>query len=126
MANIDNLQERLIDFAVRVIKISAYLPKTTAGKHLAKQLVRSGAAASPHFARAYRAENATQTIAQLKICLNELNETRIWLKIITKSDMLTEDQVHSLAAENDKLCQIVEAQIKTARSNPTTPPALEP
>jgi hypothetical protein len=31
----DELEDRLINFAVRIIKLSANLPKTPAGKHIA-------------------------------------------------------------------------------------------
>jgi hypothetical protein len=34
----DELEERLIDFAVRIVKLSANLPKTLAGKHIAGQI----------------------------------------------------------------------------------------
>jgi hypothetical protein len=38
----DTLEERLIDFAVRIVILSANLPKTPAGKHIAGQIMRSG------------------------------------------------------------------------------------
>lgn len=36
-----NLEERLIDFAVKVINVTESLPKSRAGNHLSKQLCRS-------------------------------------------------------------------------------------
>ena len=36
------IEERLIDFAVRIIKLADALPETLAGKHIARQLLRSG------------------------------------------------------------------------------------
>ena len=38
----DALEERLIDFAVRIVTLSAHLPRTPAGKHIAGQIMRSG------------------------------------------------------------------------------------
>jgi hypothetical protein len=38
----DQLEERLIDFAVRIIKLSANLPRTPAGNHIAGQILRAG------------------------------------------------------------------------------------
>ena len=38
----DTLEERLIDFAVRIIKLSASLPQTSAGRHISGQILRSG------------------------------------------------------------------------------------
>ena len=37
----DDIEERLIDFAVRIIKLSENLPNSLAGKHIAGQLLRS-------------------------------------------------------------------------------------
>ena len=36
------IEERLIDFAVRIIKLADALPETLAGKHIARRLLRSG------------------------------------------------------------------------------------
>ena len=36
----DELAERFLNFAVRIIKLSAALPETPAGKHIANQLLR--------------------------------------------------------------------------------------
>jgi hypothetical protein len=37
-----DLQERLIDFAVRIIQTAESLPKTKVGNHIAGQLIRCG------------------------------------------------------------------------------------
>ena len=37
-----DLQERFIDYAVRIINVSEQLPETKAGKHVSFQLLRSG------------------------------------------------------------------------------------
>ena len=36
------IEERLIGFAVRIVKLADALPETLAGKHIARQLLRSG------------------------------------------------------------------------------------
>jgi four helix bundle protein len=53
----DELEERLIDFAVRIIKLSARLPKTPAGKHVAGQILRSGTSPAPNYGEARGAES---------------------------------------------------------------------
>lgn len=57
-ARADELEERLIDFAVRLIKLSASLPKTPAGKHIAGQILRSGTSPAPNYGEARGAERA--------------------------------------------------------------------
>lgn len=38
----DGLEERLIEFAVSIIRLSNKLPNTPSGKHIAGQILRSG------------------------------------------------------------------------------------
>jgi len=113
MAKGDDIEERLISFAVRVIKLCDQLPKTLAGQHIAGQLLRSGTAPAAHYAEARGAESTNDFVHKLKICLKELNEARIWLKIIARSEMLPESRLASLAEECDELCRIINASIKT-------------
>jgi four helix bundle protein len=71
------LEERLIDFAVRIIKLAAGLPKTPVGKHIAGQIVRSGTSPAPNYGEARGAESHADFIHKLRIVLKELNETSI-------------------------------------------------
>jgi four helix bundle protein len=114
MATGDDLEERLVNFAVRIIKLNGYLPKSQAGKHVGEQALRSGTAPAAHYAGTRDAESTKDVVPQLKLCLKELNETRVWLKMITQSEMLSNDQMQSVVQECDELCRIINASIKTA------------
>ena len=50
----NELEDRLINFAVRIIKLSVGLPKTAAGKHVAGQILRSGTSPAPNHGEAPR------------------------------------------------------------------------
>ena len=67
MAKGDDIEERLISFAVRVVKLSTHLPETPAGKHIAGQVLRSGTAPAAHYAEARGAESSRDFIHKLKI-----------------------------------------------------------
>lgn len=112
----DDIEQRLISFAVRIIKLCDSLPKTRAGNHIAGQLLRSGTSPAANYAEARSAESTNDFVHKLKICLKELNESRIWLQIIIQSQMLSEPQLHDLSQECDELCKIISASIKTART----------
>ena len=53
----DEIEERLINFAVRIIKLSANLPKSPAGKHIAGQILKSGTSPAPNYGEARGAES---------------------------------------------------------------------
>ena len=114
----NELEERLIDFAVRIVRLSANLPRTTAGKHIGGQIMRSGTSPAPNYGEARGAESQADFIHKLAIVLKELNETSIWLRIIGRSGILREKLIAQLVQENNELCKILTASIKTARGRP--------
>ena len=112
----DELEERLIDFAVRVVNLSASLPKTPAGKHIAGQIMRSGTSPAPNYGEARGAESHADFIHKLRIVLKELNETSIWLRVIERSRMLRKELIVDIVGENKELCRIFTASLRTARN----------
>jgi four helix bundle protein len=115
MAKGDNLEERLVDFAVMIIHLTDKMPNSRAGNHVAGQLLRSGTSPAAHYAEARGAESTNDFIHKLKVGLKELNESRVWLKIIIKSKMLPIQNVTSIYKECDELCRIINASIKTSK-----------
>jgi len=111
----DQMEERLIDFAVRVIKVANKLPRTPVGKHIAGQLLRSGTSPAPNYAEARGAESKADFVHKLKIALKELNETSVWLRMICRADLMTTNILAELVDENQQLCRILNASIKTAK-----------
>ena len=117
MAKGDNLQERLIQFAARIIKLCGAIPKSPAGKHVAGQLVRSGTAPAPHHAEARSAESPADFIHKIKIAVKELNETEVWLRITIASEIVPAKKLTPLLDECNQLQRILSASIKTARKS---------
>ncbi|HXV98877.1 MAG TPA: four helix bundle protein, partial [Anaerolineae bacterium] len=78
-----------------------------------------GTAPAAHYAEARGAESTNDFVHKLRICLKELNEARIWLKIITQSEILPETRLADLTNECDELCRIINASIKTTQAKNT-------
>ncbi len=114
MAKGDDIQERLINFAVQIIKLSSKLPKTPAGKHVAGQILRSGTSPAPNYGEARSAESSNDFIHKLKVALKELNETKVWLQIIRQSKMISVDECTEIQNACDELCRIISASVRTA------------
>ena len=93
------------------------LPRTAAGRHISLQILRSGTAAAPNYAEARAAESRADFVHKLKICLKELNETSVWLRILQGTITVDSDFLSRLLAENRELCRILVASIQTARRN---------
>jgi len=112
----DELEDRLVDFAVRIVKLSARLPKTAAGRHVAGQILRSETSPAPNYGEARGAESTADFVHKVRIVLKELNETSIWLRVIERSQILKTELLTDIINENSELCKISTASLKTARS----------
>ena len=115
MAKGDDIRDRLIKFAARIIKVCDALPNTKAGRHVAGQLLRSGTSPAPNHAEGRSAESPADFIHKLKIAVKELNETDVWLRIIIASEMMKEKKLAGLLDECEQLRRILNASIGTVR-----------
>ncbi|WP_309380055.1 four helix bundle protein [Cerasicoccus frondis] len=112
----DQIEERLIDFAVRIIRLTKALPRDEVGIHIAKQLMRSGTSPAPNYAEARGAESRADFIHKLGIVQKELNESKVWLRIIERAELLSADRLQPITTEAHELSRIIQASIKTLRS----------
>jgi four helix bundle protein len=64
-----DLEEKLIEYSVRIIKIVEQLPNTKTGNHVAGQLLRSGTSPYPNHGEAQAAESPKDFIHKLRISL---------------------------------------------------------
>ena len=110
------LEERLVDFAVRIVTVVESLPTTKAGIHIAGQLVRSGTAAAPNYGEAQSAESRRDFIHKMKIALKELRETLIWLKIVERKPLCDPKRMAGVIQECNELIAIFVKSVKTAES----------
>ena len=97
-----DLEDRLVDFAVRVVNVVEALPDSKAGNHIAGQLVRSGTSPAPNYGEAQSAESRRDFIHKMKIALKELRETLVWLKIIERKPLCDPQKMPEIVAECDE------------------------
>ncbi len=83
-----DLQDRLINFAARVMNVVEAMPSNRIGNHIAGQLVRSGTSPAPNYGEAQSAESRRDFIHKMKIALKELRETHVWLLMIQRKPLL--------------------------------------
>ena len=117
----DQLEERLIEFAGRIIGLAGTLAKTFQGQHIARQILRSGTAGAANYAEARGAESCADFIHKMRLVQKELNETSVWLRVILKSSLVSPDLIVAIVAENKELARIVTASIRTASRRATVP-----
>ena len=110
-----DLEERLLEYSVRIIKIVEQMPKTKAGNHVAGQLLRSGMSPYPNHGEAQAAESPKDFIHKLRISLKEFRETHRCLKLIQRVPLIKgPERIDDILSETEELIKIFVSSIKTA------------
>jgi four helix bundle protein len=112
-----DLEERLLEFSARIIRLVDALPNTRAANHVAGQLLRCGTSPYGNHGEVDAAESRKDFIHKLKICLKELKESRRWLRLVKKAGMLPEPKMAPILHETEELIMIFFASIRTAEEN---------
>ncbi len=113
-----DLEERLLNFAATIIRLSDSLPRSPASSHIADQLIRSGTSPMAHHGEAQSAESRKDFIHKMSIALKELRETHRWLKLIHRVPLIKDlDRLQPILQETEELIRIFSASLTTARRN---------
>ena len=128
MTKVDDIQERLIQFADKIVTLCDTLPPTTAAEHIAAQLLRSTITPALNFIEARLAETSAETIDNLRIAVVALTESDLWLRSIIAGDILSPDTLAPLITDCQQLQRILIAGINYS-SKPATadhqPPTID-
>ncbi len=117
MRNEPDLKRCTKAFALRILKLVDALPKTTAGRARASQIVRSGTSVAANYRAACRARSTADFIAKMGIVEEEGDETLFWLELLEESGLVTVAKLTAIKEEANELIAITVASIKTARRN---------
>ena len=83
---------------------------------IAMQMLRSGTAPAPNYAEPRGVESRSDFIYKLGIVQKELNATSVWLRILLKTVAEKRKNIVVVLAENQELCRIVGASVRTAKA----------
>jgi four helix bundle protein len=110
-----DLEDRLIDFAVRILGLAEALPKTRVGNHIAAQLVRCGTSPAANYGEARSAESRKDFIHKMKVVLKELRESRVWLLLIQRKALIRPpEKLGPILTECSELISIFVASVGSA------------
>ena len=110
-----DLGERLLNFAVRIIKLVEALPNTIAGRRIGDQLLRSGTSPGANYEEAQGAESHADFTHKLQIALKELRESSFWLRVIQRAELLPQQRLVELLDESEQLKKILSKAVATAK-----------
>jgi four helix bundle protein len=112
-----DLENRLLEFTARLVKLVEALPASRAGNHVAGQLLRCGTSPFANHGEVQAAESRKDFVHKLGICLKELREIKRWIRLIVRVELLSTKRVRELLIETEELIMIFSASIRTAEKN---------
>jgi four helix bundle protein len=115
------IQERTLEFGVKILKFVDNLPKTVGGGILAKQVIRSGTSIGANMEEADGASSRADFANKVVIARKEARETRYWLKLIRKADLIQSQnhikELDVLIGESHEIVLILSAIISKTKEN---------
>jgi four helix bundle protein len=112
----DDLKIRTKDFAIRIIKLYASLPKTTEAQVLGKQLLRSGTSVGAQYREAQHAKSDADLISKIEGSLQELEESSYWLELVKEMELFSPEKLESIQRETKELTAIFVTIVKKVKA----------
>ncbi|MDO3389364.1 four helix bundle protein [Bacteroides sp. ET489] len=109
------LKDKSFNFAIRIVKLCKYLNEEKKELILSKQILRSGTSIGAMVSESEHSESKSDFIHKLAIAQKETNETLYWLKLLYKTDYISQNAYESINEDALELMKIITASIKTAK-----------
>ena len=107
-------------FALRILKLVDHLPRTTSGRAIGNQVVRSGTSVGANYRAACRSRSRAEFAANLGLVAEEAGETVYWLEVIRDGNLLPSNKLTELLKEADELTAIFTAGRRSSSRSQTS------
>jgi len=110
-----DLEDRLLEYAAMIVRLTEEMDTTRAGNHVGGQLLRSGTSPLFNHGEAEAAESPRDFVHKMGVCLKELRESKRALRLIRKVPLVRPPaKVDPVLGETEELIRIFFASIRTA------------
>ena len=105
------------DFGLRIVNLYKYLRKEKKEYIMSMQLYRSGTSIGANVAESKNAQSKADFISKLSIALKEAGESDYWLKLLLKSQTISEHEYNSIKNDLNIIIGTLIKIIKTTKEN---------
>ena len=113
---VDNVIEtKSFDFAVRIVNLYKHFTKEKKEFVLSKQLLRSGTSIGANVAEAQRAQTKPDFHSKMSVAVKEAGETQYWIKLLYRTEYLTDKEFESLNADINEIIALLIAICKNSK-----------
>lgn len=113
------IQDRALEFGVRILKFADKLPRSVGGAVIAKQLIRAGTSIGANMEEADGAASKKDFVNKVIIARKEARETRYWLQLIQKAELIhhtnNQQELEILIKEAFELMKILSSIVNKAK-----------
>jgi len=111
----EEVADRLVEFAARIVRLVSSLPPTTEGRHVGRQLLKCGTSPGAQYEEAGAAESKADFVHKLQIGLKEMRETVFWLRVTAKAGLISPNLLTAIIDEAKQLRAILSKSVATAK-----------
>jgi four helix bundle protein len=116
---VPSIQDRSFEFACRIVRLTEHLSRRSmVSRTIAKQLLRSGTSVGANLEEASAAQSKPDFLSKCSIAAKEARETRYWLRLLTASKSVSQDQLSPLVTEAGEIIAILTTIVKNASRSP--------
>jgi four helix bundle protein len=114
----DELRQRTKNYASAVVRLYVALPKQRAeAQVIGRQLLRSGTSVAANFREASRARTTSEFISKLEVCIQEADETDLWLELLRDDCGISNEKIKDLLLETNELISIFVTMVKRSKAS---------
>lgn len=110
-----DIQKRTKMFSLRIVKLYASLGLEAAAQVIGKQLLRSATSIGAHVREGKHSRSAAEMFSKVSVALQEAEESRYWLELLTESGIVKGARLQDLFQEIDTIIAILFASTKTLK-----------
>ncbi|MFN0073154.1 MAG: four helix bundle protein [Chloroflexota bacterium] len=110
-----SITERSIAYSVRMIQLYRELSSDSAGRVIARQLLRSATSVGANVHEAQAGQSKADFIAKMSIAHKEATESRYWLRVIAEAQLIQDKKLVGLRDETEQIIRILGKILVTAR-----------
>ena len=114
----DDLRKRTRTYASSIVRLFITLPKQRAeAQVIGRQLLRSGTSVVANFREASRARTTSEFISKLEVCIQEADETDLWLELLQDDCGISNEKLEHLLVETNELISIFVTMVKRSKEH---------
>jgi len=113
----DELRKRTKNYASAVVRLYVASPKQRAeAQVIGRQLLRSGTSVAANFREASRARTTLEFVSKLELCIQEADETDLWLELLRDDCGISNEKIKDLLLETNELISIFVTMAKRSKT----------